>query len=351
MKGIINMKQYNRLYFWLLLFAFILFISGTSYAFDKSLDQGLDEIAQKVTKSIPAGAKKTVAVMDFNTLDGNVTMLGRFVSEELITKLFETERFKVIERSLLEKALEELKFNTTDLVDPTIAKQVGKVVGADAIVTGTLSDLVQSVKINARVIMVESGEVIGAAGAQIIKDASTEDMVKKVLTLRNTRVIKKDSQIAINSEYVINIESTTDDVEEVFLDGELLFANGHWEERSYASRTIAAGSHVLSYHVKNLRGSGGILSSVRDGNGSVLLNSQGDGTWKYIRVQPQHGWNEVEFNDSSWHSLVFVKDYGGKPWGNISGWTDVKADWIWLPVYESGSENTELWIRRLFTIP
>src|SRR3972149_6589588 len=157
----------------IVLFALLMLLSPKSIlAQGVSLDQGLDEIAQKVTISIPEGAKKTVAVMDFYTLDGNVTLLGRFVSEELITKLFETERFKVIERSLLEKAIEELKFNTSDLVDPSIAKQVGRVVGADAIVTGTLADLGQSIKVNARVIMVESGEVIGAASAQIAKDTS-----------------------------------------------------------------------------------------------------------------------------------------------------------------------------------
>src|SRR3989304_5443496 len=166
----------------IVLFALLMLLSPKSIlAQGVSLDQGLDEIAQKATISIPEGAKKTVAVMDFYTLDGNVTLLGRFVGEELITKLFETERFKVIERSLLEKALEELKFNTSDLVDPSIAKQVGKIVGADSIVVGTLSDLGQYVKINARVIMVESGEVIGAAGVQVIKDSSISEMLKKII--------------------------------------------------------------------------------------------------------------------------------------------------------------------------
>jgi TolB-like protein len=149
---------------------------------ENSLDQGLNEVAKQVTESIPVGKTTTIAVMDFNDLSGNVTMLGRFVSEELITKLFQTKRFKVIERSLLEKALDELKFNTTDLVDTGNAKQLGKVVGAEAIVTGTITDLGRSVKVNARVITVESGEIIGAAGAQIANDASVGDMLKKVLS-------------------------------------------------------------------------------------------------------------------------------------------------------------------------
>jgi len=161
--------------------AIFLLTATSAFALEKSFDQGLDEIAQKITNSIPEGSRKTVAVIDFNSIEGNITVLGRFIEEELITRLFETGRFKVIERSLLEKAIEELKFNTSDLIDPTIAKQVGKVVGADAIVTGTLTDLGQSMKVNARVIMVESGEVIGAAGAQIVNDSAIREMLKKPL--------------------------------------------------------------------------------------------------------------------------------------------------------------------------
>ncbi len=191
-----------------LFFASFLFVTDSVWALDRSLDQGLDEIAQKITKSIPEGSRKGVAVMDFNTLDGSVTVLGRFIGEELITRLFETERLKVIERSLLEKAIEELKFNTSDLVDPTIAKQVGKVVGADAIVTGTLSDLGDSVKINARVIMVESGEVIGAAGAQIMKDTAIRDMLSKSLnsSFRSGQKMREEIESETSSKVIEKTE-------------------------------------------------------------------------------------------------------------------------------------------------
>lgn len=114
-------------------------------------------------------------------MQGNVTLLGRFIEEELVTRLFQANQFKVIERSLLENALVELKFNLSDLVDPSVAKQLGRVVGADAIVVGTVTDLGQSIKINARIITVESGEVIGAAGAKVVKDASVGEMLKKMI--------------------------------------------------------------------------------------------------------------------------------------------------------------------------
>ncbi len=174
------MRQVTALFTKLLLVTILLLSSHPVTAGDTSLDEGLSEISRQVSESMPSGKKTTIAVMDFNDLQGNVTLLGRFISEELITRFFQTKHLEVIERSLLDKAIQELKFNTSDLVDTSNAKQLGRVVGADAIMVGTLTDLGQSIKINARVIVVESGKVIGAASALIVKDTSIEEMQKRV---------------------------------------------------------------------------------------------------------------------------------------------------------------------------
>ncbi len=175
---------------------------------EQYLDEGIDGITNEIAASIPSGKTTTVAVVDFNDLQGNVTKLGRYVSEELITRLFQDRRFKVIERGLLEKAIEELKFNTTDLVNPDAAQQLGKVLGAEALVTGTLTDIGRLVKMNARMIRVETGEVLGAASSQIIKTVSVEDMMKKELVSGKKRESRSDDHPAIsNPEAVQQIET------------------------------------------------------------------------------------------------------------------------------------------------
>ena len=175
------MNRLERLRIVIFLVGIIILSPQFIMAQDMSLDEGLNTIADQISESVTSVKIKNVAVMDFNDLQGNVTLLGRFIEEELVTRLFQANQFKVIERSLLENALGELKFNLSDLVDPSVAKQLGRVVGADAIVTGTITDLGQSVKINARIIAVESGEVIGAAGAKVVKDTSVGEMLKKMI--------------------------------------------------------------------------------------------------------------------------------------------------------------------------
>jgi TolB-like protein len=45
--------------------------------------------------------KKKIAVVEFSDLQGNIVDIGRYLSEELITSLFQTHRFTVIERHCL----------------------------------------------------------------------------------------------------------------------------------------------------------------------------------------------------------------------------------------------------------
>lgn len=151
-------------------------------AVEKTLERGAEVLAQEIAESLPQDKKPLLAVLDFSDLSDCVSAFGRLTSEELVTKLFKTKRVRVVERGQLKKALAELKFNLSELVDPDRAKQLGKQVGADAIVSGTVSDLGTSVKINARVIEVERGDVLAAAGAEIAKDESVKQLVSQTLS-------------------------------------------------------------------------------------------------------------------------------------------------------------------------
>lgn len=212
-------------------FLFLFFVLGfflntnSASALEKGIDQGLLEISRQITESIPSNSKTTIAVMDFNDLQGNVTLLGRYIGEELITRLFQSKQVEVIERSLLDKAIQELKFNTSDLVDASNAKQLGRVVGADAIVVGTLTDLGQSLKINARVIMVESGKVIGAASVQIVQDTNMERMQKKVLAgvLGQSRIVTTRPEEEIRESILlkkVEVKKFTIELKECKLSGD-----------------------------------------------------------------------------------------------------------------------------------
>lgn len=135
-----------------------------------TLDQRLDNLARQISEDLTENRKRTIAVVEFSDLKGNVTNLGRFISEELITRLYLTKKFKVIERQQLNKIIAEQKLSLTGVIDPESAQKLGRVLGVDSVVSGSISDLVKNLKINARLISTETGELFAAAAVEIFKD-------------------------------------------------------------------------------------------------------------------------------------------------------------------------------------
>ena len=128
------------------------------------------QISAKVTAQASSQPKITIAVVEFADLEGRVNNLGRFVAEELITRLHETNKFKVIERQLLNKIINEQKLTLTGIVDPASAKKLGRLLGVDAIVSGSITDLSKTLRVNARMISTETGEIFAVASTEFVKD-------------------------------------------------------------------------------------------------------------------------------------------------------------------------------------
>lgn len=145
---------------------------------DDNLDSKIDELSSQITGGIATEGKGLVAVVDFVDLSGrSVNDLCRYIPNGLIDRLFRTGKFQLIERKLLPKIIEELKLNFTDLMDPKSAKRMGRLLGADALLSGTISDIPKSIKVNARLLETETGRILAVAEAEINKS----DKVKRLI--------------------------------------------------------------------------------------------------------------------------------------------------------------------------
>jgi curli biogenesis system outer membrane secretion channel CsgG len=95
-----------------------------------------------------APQKKRVAVLDFDygTVRSYVTAIwgsdqdvGKGVADLLVQKLVQDGKYRVIERKQLDKILAEQNFNNSDRADPATASRIGKVLGVDAIIVGSIT--------------------------------------------------------------------------------------------------------------------------------------------------------------------------------------------------------------------
>ncbi|HEX4963235.1 MAG TPA: FlgO family outer membrane protein [Thermoanaerobaculia bacterium] len=151
-------------------------VSSPAYS-QKILAEGIKDLAAQIATNVSKEKKQKVAILPFRELDGKPTILGTYVSEELVTDLFIIGGMEIVERTMLDRVLGEIKLGQTGVIDPETAKRVGKVAGVDAIVTGTITDLQSYVALNCRLIDAQTGRVFGAAQTKIVKD----DDVRKIM--------------------------------------------------------------------------------------------------------------------------------------------------------------------------
>lgn len=145
----------------------------------QTLDFQLDKMTNQMVKSLSDKGKRKIAILEFPNLSGQISKLGKFIPEELTTRLFRTQRFEVIERQLVNQVLSEMNFQASGLVAPSSAAEIGKMLGVDAIVSGTITDLGQEIRLNARIIEVESANVFAVSSVTIKKESYLADMMNK----------------------------------------------------------------------------------------------------------------------------------------------------------------------------
>ena len=106
--------------------------------------------------------RKIIAIKDFEVIMGRNKEVGKYVQEDITTALVNSGQFNVVERLKLQSVLDELKLTQLGLTDPEGAKQVGKLLGADVILTGTLAATGEEWNVNLRLINTESGLITSA---------------------------------------------------------------------------------------------------------------------------------------------------------------------------------------------
>ncbi|MCK5051548.1 MAG: hypothetical protein KAS53_07455 [Candidatus Cloacimonetes bacterium] len=116
------------------------------------------------SKVTQVGSRLSVAVLPFRSND-QAKDLTDSVTEKLIIQLVNLRRFRVIERSALDKIMEEQKLGLSGFVDEETAIKVGKLAGADVIILGSINMQLGFVKVSARGIDTETSVLIVAKEA------------------------------------------------------------------------------------------------------------------------------------------------------------------------------------------
>jgi TolB-like protein len=110
-------------------------------------------------------ARPTLAVLTFdnNTGKTDYDALGKGMSAMMITDLGGVNEIQVVERERMQDLLKEMELQRTKYFDSATAARAGKMVGAQYVVVGSFAAVQPSIRIDTRIVRVETGEVVKAA--------------------------------------------------------------------------------------------------------------------------------------------------------------------------------------------
>src|ERR1700740_313268 len=77
------------------------------YGQQSRLRQNMAHLSSQIAQKMDANHRTRIAVLEFLDLDGKTSPLGQYIAETLITDLFDTGKFQVVERRLLATMLKE----------------------------------------------------------------------------------------------------------------------------------------------------------------------------------------------------------------------------------------------------
>lgn len=176
-----------------LLFLIFAAAYSTQVSSAENLDAAVEGIAQRFANSRASDAKPLrVAVTAFTQSDRKTTQFTNLVMIALTGKMVQegASKFRVIERAQLETALAEIQLSEVPIFDRDTARQLGKFLGVDALVVGEITPMADHVRIDARMIDVETIETVEQAVQMVPLTPTVQRQLEKAAIISRPRVGK-----------------------------------------------------------------------------------------------------------------------------------------------------------------
>lgn len=159
------------------------------------------EPAAKLAAAMKQHKFETIVVSDFSSLGGEVNDLGRLIAEDLSAQLVLHPGLRVIDRSVISNILRKSNLPLSELDSPEVLKRIGKEVGAQAIVKGTMHSTESKVRLNIKLVDISSGQLCASMPVELPRTESVEK-----LEADSTKVpVKHESPINSSSHEVKKI--------------------------------------------------------------------------------------------------------------------------------------------------
>ena len=144
-----------------------------------SYNQELEKAAQQVARKLSNNGSKSVAVLDFENSNKQISELGSWLANVFTTHLENNSNgaYSVKNRTDIEKAIQQIKSETgSGAFDSKTIQRLGEVSGSDVIVYGEITLMDNEITVNIRTKNISLNSAIGGV---IVTFAATDGMRTK----------------------------------------------------------------------------------------------------------------------------------------------------------------------------
>jgi len=144
---------------------------------ERSLEDHIKNLFREMTLDLELKEEGSISISGFITREGKQSDLTTLLNEMALVEVAKLDRIRVIERERLNVILEEQKIALTDLMDTTNAIEIGKLLTANYILTGSVVETTKTVVIFGRIINVETAEIESVAQIIVPKNRDVKALL------------------------------------------------------------------------------------------------------------------------------------------------------------------------------
>jgi TolB-like protein len=170
-----------------------------------TLNRAIDAAARELAAKLEP--RSIVAVVSFDSESEN---MAAYVIDEMTRSLVQTEIFTVVERKNIDLARQELNFQMSGEVSDETFQGIGKMLGAETIITGSMRRVGRVYRLRIWSIDVSTVRIEASYGANIVNDRATAALMggtADLFGLEDYTPVERNGALALNLIPLVSIGS------------------------------------------------------------------------------------------------------------------------------------------------
>jgi TolB-like protein len=144
-----------------------------AFAQNVTLDEAIRSIASEMGERLPQGGK--VAVLSFTSMSDQ---LSGYVIDEVNNAVVNEGKLTVVDRQQLDLIMQEMEFQMSGLVGDESAQAIGRMLGAQYIVSGSLESIAGSYRFRIRALVVENATIAYSSSRNVVSDRTITSLAR-----------------------------------------------------------------------------------------------------------------------------------------------------------------------------